>query len=349
MNFGHLGKAGHVGLQATEPDQAGIRGAGAGAPGPALLGGAAADQERARRGGPGAGHLHAGLPLLRQVRARHQHQGLALQDPHQHLHQPLPPQGEGAQRGGGRRARGGARALRQPRRHRLRGQPRAVLLRPAAVGRRAARHRRAAHRLPAGGDPRGPPGVLLQGDRRDPRVPGGHGDEPAVPRAQAAAEDPARITRQGQGVLRSCTKSPSAPEPGRVPAKEEDRVERVDGPQGRLSPRAAWHLRARRPLMTCQELDRCSTPTSTASSSPRNAMDVEHHLKTCAALPAPGGRRSRRFSRRSGAPRRHAVQPSRARAPSLRAGIELGLAARAAPRPRAAPVAARRAPPRWWW
>ena len=109
------------------------------APRPALLGGAAADQERARRRGPRAGHLPARLPLLRQVRARHQHQGLALQDPHQHLHQPLPPEGEGAERRRGLRARGRPRALHQPGRERLRRQPRAVLLRPAALGRRAAR------------------------------------------------------------------------------------------------------------------------------------------------------------------------------------------------------------------
>ena len=47
--------------------------------------------------------------------------------------------------------------------------PEQYMLRPSALGRRAQGHRRPAHRLPPGGDPRRPAGVLLQGDRGDPR------------------------------------------------------------------------------------------------------------------------------------------------------------------------------------
>ena len=71
--------------------------------------------------------------------------------------------------------------------------PGAVLLRQAPLRRRDPQHRPASHRLPAGGDPRRPAGVLLQGDRRDPRLPGGHGDVAPLSRPQALAEEPARL------------------------------------------------------------------------------------------------------------------------------------------------------------
>ena len=48
------------------------------------------DPQPSRRGRPGPGDLPQGLPEVPPVQARHQHQSLALPDPHQHLHHQLP-------------------------------------------------------------------------------------------------------------------------------------------------------------------------------------------------------------------------------------------------------------------
>src|SRR4029078_326950 len=56
------------------------------------------DAERAGRRGPGAGRHAPRLPLLGQLRARLELQGVALQDPDEHLHQQLP-EGQARARG----------------------------------------------------------------------------------------------------------------------------------------------------------------------------------------------------------------------------------------------------------
>ena len=72
----------------------------------AVLGGAAHDAQPVRRRGPRAGDVPARLPRVRWVQGRHQPQGLALQDPHQHLHQLVPGQEAPPRRGRPRRHRG---------------------------------------------------------------------------------------------------------------------------------------------------------------------------------------------------------------------------------------------------
>ena len=53
----------------------------------AVLGRAAHDPEPGRRRGPRAGDLPQGVPRVRRLPGGHQPQGLALPDPHQHVHQ----------------------------------------------------------------------------------------------------------------------------------------------------------------------------------------------------------------------------------------------------------------------
>ena len=72
----------------------------------AVLGSAAHDAQPVRRRGPRAGDLPARLPRVRRVQGGHQPQGLALQDPHEHLHQLLPGEEAPARPGRPRRQRG---------------------------------------------------------------------------------------------------------------------------------------------------------------------------------------------------------------------------------------------------
>ena len=58
---------------------------------PALRGRAADDAQPGRRRGPGAGDVPQGVRRVRHLPGGHQPQGLAVPDPHQHLHQRLPP------------------------------------------------------------------------------------------------------------------------------------------------------------------------------------------------------------------------------------------------------------------
>ena len=108
---------------------------------PTLRRGTRHDPQPRRRGGSGSGDLPQGLPEVPPVPARHQHQGLALPDPHQHLHHQLP--------------QGTALAQARLQRHRRR----------LAAGRR---------RLPLGGRPqirgsRGARGAALRSAARRPR------------------------------------------------------------------------------------------------------------------------------------------------------------------------------------
>ena len=88
--------------------------------------------------------------------------------------------------------------------------PGALVLRPGALRGRAQGGRRPPPRLPHGGDPRRPAGVLLPGDRRRPRRPGGHGDEPPLPRPAAAAEGAGRATPSNRA------SSPTTRPPSRI-------------------------------------------------------------------------------------------------------------------------------------
>ena len=72
----------------------------------ALLGRAAHDAQPVRRRGPRAGDVPARLPRLRRVQGGHEPQGLALQDPHEHVHQLVPGEEAPSRRGRPRRRRG---------------------------------------------------------------------------------------------------------------------------------------------------------------------------------------------------------------------------------------------------
>ena len=170
----------------------------------ALLGRAAHDPQPGRRRGPRAGDLPAGLPRLRRLRGGHEPQGLALPDPHQHVHQhatgprsagPTRPTSTTSRTSTSTAASAGSRRPRAGRSaedelldllHRRRGEGGARGAARAVPHGRAARRRR---------------GLLLQGDRRDPRHPDRHGDEPAAPGKKGAAEAVVRLRRGQRGLL----------------------------------------------------------------------------------------------------------------------------------------------------
>ena len=87
-------------------DQAKFTDAGDGVHAVAVLGGAAHDPQPRRRRGPRPGDLPQGLPGVRQLPGGHQPQGVALPDPHQHLHQLLPVEEAPARADRARRRRG---------------------------------------------------------------------------------------------------------------------------------------------------------------------------------------------------------------------------------------------------
>ena len=156
-------------------------------PRPALLGGDADDPQPRRRRGPGAGDLREGVLLVPPVPAGHQPQGVALPDPHEHLHQHLPQEAARAAAVDGRGRRGlAARARRVAHLDRpaLRrdGGARAPA-RLAGQGRPAA----APGGVPARGLPRRRRGLRLQGDRRDHGDADRHRHVPAAPRSPPAA------------------------------------------------------------------------------------------------------------------------------------------------------------------
>ena len=72
----------------------------------AVLGRAAHDPQPVRRRGSRAGDVPPRLPRVRRVQGGHEPQGLALQDPHQHLHQLVPGEEAPARAGRPRRHRG---------------------------------------------------------------------------------------------------------------------------------------------------------------------------------------------------------------------------------------------------
>ena len=146
--------------------QAALRAGRAALPRPALRGRDADDAQPGRRRGPGAGDLPEGVRRLPPVRGGHQPQGLAVPDPHEHVHQLVPaaaaPARPGADRGDHRLAarRGGVAHLERPAVGRDRGAG------PAARQRRQGGAAEPAGGVPAGRLPRRRRGLLLQGDRR---------------------------------------------------------------------------------------------------------------------------------------------------------------------------------------
>ena len=74
--------------------------------GRAVLGRAAHDAQPLRRRGPRPGDLPPRVPRVRRLPGGHEPQGLALQDPHQHVHQHLPGEEASPRRGRPRRQRG---------------------------------------------------------------------------------------------------------------------------------------------------------------------------------------------------------------------------------------------------
>ena len=154
---------------------------------PALRRRPADDAQPGRRRGPRAGDLPQGVRRVRHVPRGHQPQGLALPDPHQHLHQRLPPQAAAA----AAVAHGGDLRLadRPGERAHLAGAAvgRGRGARPAPGRRRQGRAAAAARRLPDGGLPRRRRGLRVQGDRRHHGHAHRHGDVAAAPRPPSAA------------------------------------------------------------------------------------------------------------------------------------------------------------------
>ena len=72
----------------------------------ALLGCIADDAQPLRRGGPRAGDVPPRVPRVRWLPGGHEPQGLALQDPHQHVHQLVPVEEASPRRGRARHHRG---------------------------------------------------------------------------------------------------------------------------------------------------------------------------------------------------------------------------------------------------
>ena len=176
-------------------DQATFAGPGDAVHGPAVLRRPAHDAQPLRRRGPRAGDLPEGLPGLRGLPGGHEPQGLAVPHPHQHLHQLLPVQEAPARRDRARRGRG---PLPLPPPGRPRGGPGRPQRRGRADGlvhrrRGEGRHRGPPGEVPPGRAARRRRGFLLQGDRRDPRHPDRHGDEPAAPGKKGAPEGVVRL------------------------------------------------------------------------------------------------------------------------------------------------------------
>ena len=153
-----------------------------------LFGRAAHDAQPVRRRGPRAGDVPARLPRVRWVQGRHQPQGLALQDPDQHLHQLVPGEEASPRRGRPRRHRG-LLPVPPPRRARGGGggphpRDRGAREHPRRGGEGGARG--AAGAVPDGRAARRRRRLLLQGDRRDHGCAHRHGHEPAAPWKKAA-------------------------------------------------------------------------------------------------------------------------------------------------------------------
>ncbi len=202
--------------------------------------------------------------------AGHQLQGLAVPHPHQRLLQPVPRARARARRpdrGGvvARRTSSSSSAARQ-----RRARHRDGAARPDGLRRRREGAGGRAVRLPDGGHPRRPRGLLVQGDRRDHGLPGGHGDEPALPRPEDPAGPPVRLRR------RAGDHPPRAPAAATV-----GRRRRGAGRPGGLPAPAGpgQGSGGRRELRRGRR--RSSRPTSTASSTGVDREAVERHLVGC--------------------------------------------------------------------